>query len=115
MKLKSNEFEPRWVLTTKFHLNRSTGSGRTGEDTGQNDRQTNKQDGRRLGSHAPLSNFRALPFRNNGLNQNFVETLYAGNVGHHYTKISENWIKNCRSSISRDPSENEVFRSQFHR
>jgi len=27
MKLQSNEFEPRWVLTTKFHENRSTGSG----------------------------------------------------------------------------------------
>jgi len=27
MKLKSNEFEPRWVITTKFHPNRSTGSG----------------------------------------------------------------------------------------
>jgi len=54
----------------------------------------------------PLPNFRALPFRNKGLNQNSVETLYAGNVGHYYTKISENWIKNRRrSSISRDPSE----------
>ena len=54
----------------------------------------------------PLSKFRGLPFRNKGLNQNSVETLYAGNVGHHYTKISENWIKNCRmSSILRDPSE----------
>jgi len=64
----------------------------------------------------PLSNFRALSFRNKGLNQNFVEILYAGNVGHHYTKISENWIKNCRkSSISRNPSENEVFCSQFRR
>jgi len=29
-------------------------------------------------------------------------------VGHHYTKISQNWIENCRrSSISRDPSEQE--------
>jgi len=55
---------------------------------------------------SPLSKFRGLPFRNKVLNQNFVETLYAGNIGHHYTKISENWIKNCRrSSISRDPSE----------
>ena len=54
----------------------------------------------------PLSKFRGLPFRNKVLNQNSVEILYAGNVGHHYTKISENWIKNCRrSSISRDPSE----------
>ena len=25
--LQSNEFGPRWVLTTKFHENRSTGSG----------------------------------------------------------------------------------------
>jgi len=39
-----------------------------------------------------------------------VETLYAGNVGHHYTKISENWIKNCRrSGILRDPSEKLGF------
>jgi len=36
----------------------------------------------------PLSKFRGLPFRNKGLNQNSVETLYAGNVGDHYTKIS---------------------------
>jgi len=27
LKLQSNEFEPRWVLTAKFHPNRSTGSG----------------------------------------------------------------------------------------
>jgi len=53
----------------------------------------------------PLSKFRGLPFRNKGLNQNSVDNLHAGNVGHHYTKISENWIKNCRrSSISCDPS-----------
>jgi len=38
MKLQSNEFESRWVLTAKFHPNRSTGSGRTGDDTGQTDR-----------------------------------------------------------------------------
>jgi len=68
----------------------------------------------------PLSKFRRLAFRNESLNQNSVETLYAGNVGHHCTKISENWIKNCRrSSISHDPSDpwfsNEVFRSQFCR
>jgi len=37
----------------------------------------------------PLSNFRALPFRNKGLNQNSVETLYAGNLGLRRTKISE--------------------------
>jgi len=43
MKLQTNEFEPRWVLTTKFHPSRSTRSGWTGENTGQNDRQTNKQ------------------------------------------------------------------------
>jgi len=43
MKLQSNDFEPRWVLTAKFHPNRSTGSGWTGEDTGQTDRQTNRQ------------------------------------------------------------------------
>jgi len=43
MKLKSNEFEPRWVVTTKFHQNRSTRSGWTGEDTGQNERQTDRQ------------------------------------------------------------------------
>jgi len=42
MKLKSRESEPRWVITTKFHQNRSTGSGWTGEDTGQNDRQTDR-------------------------------------------------------------------------
>jgi len=68
------------------------------------------QASRRLGSRAPLSKFRVLPFRNKGLNQNSVETLYTGNVGHHYTKISENWIKNCRRiSISRDPSEKWGF------
>jgi len=43
MKLKNNEFESRWVLSTKFHQNRSTGSGWTGEDTGQTDRQTDTQ------------------------------------------------------------------------
>jgi len=43
MKLQSNEFEPRWVLTAKFHPNRSTGSGWTGDDTRQNDRQTDRQ------------------------------------------------------------------------
>jgi len=35
----------------------------------------------------PPSNFRALLFRNKGLNQNSVETLYAGNLGYHCTKI----------------------------
>jgi len=35
MKLQSIEFEPRWDLTAKFHPNRSTGSGLTGEDTGR--------------------------------------------------------------------------------
>jgi len=64
----------------------------------------------------PLSKFKGLPFRSKGLNQNSVEILYAGNVGQHYTKMSENWIKNCRrSSISRDPSEKYVFSSQFRR
>jgi len=45
MKLQSNEFEPRWVLTAKFHPNWSTGSGWMGEDTGrqQTDRQTDRQ------------------------------------------------------------------------
>jgi len=45
LKLQSNEFESRWVLTTKFHPNRSTGNGWTGEDTRrrQTDRQTNRQ------------------------------------------------------------------------
>jgi len=38
MKLQSNKFEPRWVLTAKFHPNRSTGSGWMGEDTVQTDR-----------------------------------------------------------------------------
>jgi len=42
LKLQSNEFEPRWVLTATFHPNRSTGSGWTGEDTRQTDRQTRK-------------------------------------------------------------------------
>ena len=32
-----------------------------------------------------LSKFRGLPFRSKGLHQNSVETLYASNVGHHYT------------------------------
>jgi len=83
--------------------------------TFQMDKQTDKLVGD-LVRKPPLSKFRGLPFRNKGLNQNSVETPYAGNVGHHYTKISENWIKNCRrSSISRDTSENEVFRSQFRR
>jgi len=36
----------------------------------------------------PASNFRALPFRNKGLNQNSVDILYAGNLGLHCTKIS---------------------------
>jgi len=81
----------------------------------QTDRQTDKPVGNLVRAR-PLSKFRGLPFRNKALNQNSVETLYAGNLGHHCTKISENWIKNCRrSSIWRDPSENEVFRSQFRR
>jgi len=46
LKLQSNEFEPRWVLTTKFNPNRSTRSGWTGEDTGENDRQTDKHTNR---------------------------------------------------------------------
>jgi len=58
-----------------------------GEDTGQNDRQTNKPVGD-LVSMPPLSNFKGLPFRNKGLNQKYVDTLKTGNVGHHYTKIS---------------------------
>ena len=53
------------------------------------DRQTDRQAGGRLGSRALAVKFKALPFRNKGLNQHSVETLYAGNVGHHYTKISE--------------------------
>jgi len=56
----------------------------------QTDRQRDRQAGRRLGSCTPLSNFRALTFRNKGLNQNSVDNLYAGNVGLHCTKISEN-------------------------
>jgi len=70
--------------------------------------QTNTQTDKPVGDLArtPLLS----KFRNKGLNQNSVETLYAGNVGHHYTKISENWIKNCRrSSILRDPSEKWGF------
>jgi len=43
MKLKSNKFEPRWVITAKFHQNRSTGSGWTGEDTGQTDTSTDNK------------------------------------------------------------------------
>jgi len=79
------------------------------------DRQTNKPAGD-LVRAPPLSNFRELPFRNKRLNQNSVETLYAGNVGLHYTKISENWIKNCRrSSISREPLNYDVFSSQSRR
>jgi len=37
-----------------------------------------------------------------GLSQNSVETLYAGNVEHHYTKISENSI--IRNPERRSPS-----------
>jgi len=75
MKLQINEFEPRWVLTAKFHPNWSTGSGWTGEDTGQNDRQTNRQTetDRQTDKpvsdlvHAPpLSNFRAPSVRRCG-------------------------------------------------
>ena len=41
LKLQSNEFGPRWGLNAMFHPNWSTGSGWMGEDTGQNNRQTN--------------------------------------------------------------------------
>jgi len=88
MKLQSNEFEPSWFLTAKFHPNRSTGSGCTGKDTGQKDKQTDKPVGD-LVRAPPLSNFRALPFRDKGLNQNSVDTVYAGNLGFDCTKISE--------------------------
>jgi len=43
MKLKSNEFEPRWVITAKCHQNRSTRSGWTGEDTEQTDTSTDNK------------------------------------------------------------------------
>jgi len=51
-----------------------------GEDTGQDDKQTNRQAGRRLGSRAPAVKLKK--------NQNSVDTLYAGNLGLHCTKIS---------------------------
>jgi len=50
--------------------------------TQQTDRHTDKPVGD-LVRALPLSNFTALPFRNKGLNQNSVETLYAGNLGLH--------------------------------
>jgi len=41
MKLKSNEFEPRWVITTKFHqINRKWVNGRGHRTELQTDRQT---------------------------------------------------------------------------
>jgi len=53
MKVESNEFEPRWVITAKFHPNRSTGSGCTGETPDRTtDKQTNKQTDRQTDTSA---------------------------------------------------------------
>jgi len=48
MKLQSNEFEPRWVLTAKFHPNQLEVGERARTPDRMTDRQTNKQTDRHL-------------------------------------------------------------------
>ena len=68
---------------------------------------------RRCSGRWQTENLRELLFRNEGLNQNSVDTLYAGNLGDHCIKISLNWIKNCRRrSIWRDRQTNRQTNRQ---